>query len=312
MVDAATKFHNYMFVSGWFHPNKGRLLGLSVSTTENNSVLSQRVETGIDHGGVMAALGGRLGFKLQLLLEFPYNFDDDLLISCKTNKETSQVKLSELITDRLSRYESYSTAQEFHDEIRGNSQAKVLDIGGRSRSMVDRSKFFPGTDYTVLDIVPGDNVDVVGDAHKISSHFPVDTFDYVVSTSVFEHLSMPWKAAVEMNKVLKLGGKAMVQTHQSLGMHDLPWDFFRFSDTSWDGIFNEKTGFKVLKRVIDHENFILPFLLRPSMTNAESSAGFEVSLVIVQKISNTNLVWDVDPDEVIPGSYPVAKDEKYS
>jgi SAM-dependent methyltransferase len=160
----------------------------------------------------------------------------------------------------------------------------------------------------VLDIIPGENVDVVGDAHNLSSYFEADSFDYIVSTSVFEHLSMPWKVALEMNKVLKPGGKAMIQTHQSIGMHDLPWDFFRFSDSAWDGIFNKKSGFKIIERVLDHENFILPFIIRPDQIDAEYSAGFEVSLVVVEKISNTLLEWNVNQVDILETNYPTHED----
>jgi len=29
-------------------------------------------------------------------------------------------------------------------------------------------------------------------------------------------------------------------------MHETPWDFWRFSDTSWNSLFNCYTGFRVL------------------------------------------------------------------
>jgi hypothetical protein len=163
-------------------------------------------------------------------------------------------------------------------------------------------------DYTVFDILDGENVDVVGDAHNLSDFFEAAAFDYIVSTSVFEHLSMPWKVAIEMNRVLKIGGQAMIQTHQSIGMHDLPWDFFRFSDSAWDGIFNAKTGFKIVQKIVDHENYILPFIIRPDQIDAEKSAGFEVSLVIVEKISNSNLDWDVNQSEILTSFYPTHDD----
>src|ERR1044072_7003937 len=67
---------------------------------------------------------------------------------------------------------------------------------------------------TVLDVLPGENVTVVGDAHQMTALFPPATFDFVQSVSVFEHLVMPWKVALEMNRVMKLGALAFVFTHQ--------------------------------------------------------------------------------------------------
>lgn len=59
-------------------------------------------------------------------------------------------------------FESNQSANIFRDLVK---RGKLLDIGGRNRSKIDRSKEFPSFDVTVLDILDGDNVDVVADAH---------------------------------------------------------------------------------------------------------------------------------------------------
>ena len=61
-------------------------------------------------------------------------------------------------------------------------------------------------EYIVLDVLPGENVDVVCDAHELSTVFAPESFDYVVSHSAFEYLLMPWKVAIDMNHALKCGG----------------------------------------------------------------------------------------------------------
>jgi SAM-dependent methyltransferase len=202
-----------------------------------------------------------------------------------------------------------SAKQDFDIFLATNKNLKILDIGGRDRSKVDRSKFYGSNhDVSVIDIIDGDNVDIVGDAHSLSSYFPVNTFDVLVSTSVFEHLHSPWKAAVEMNKILKMGGIALVQTHQTLGMHDIPWDFWRFSDQAWKAIFNSKTGYEILKTNMTHESFILPFLFRRDKVDAEKSAGFELSTVLVRKIGESILDWDVNTSEISNQNYPMTED----
>jgi hypothetical protein len=113
---------------------------------------------------------------------------------------------------------------------------KLLDIGGRARSGVQRSEHYPECDVTTLDIIANSGVDVVGDAHELGRYFSPGSFEFAHCSSVFEHLVMPWKAAVEINRVLKPGGAALIFTHQTIGMHDMPWDFFRFSDSSFCGI----------------------------------------------------------------------------
>lgn len=191
----------------------------------------------------------------------------------------------------------------FHDYLDSIDQPKVLDIGGRDRSKVDRSKSFPRADVCVLDVLPGDNVDVVGDAHTMSTLFPKDNFDAAYAVAVFEHLFMPWRVALEMNAVIKKGGLGYILTHQTIGMHDMPWDFWRYSDTAWDAIFNEYTGFKIVGRVLYSPSYILPFTLVSNKIDAERACGFEGSAVLVEKIGEPRVTWDVPPS-IISTMYP--------
>ena len=66
------------------------------------------------------------------------------------------------------------------------------------------------------------------DAHELSKLFPQEHFDFVLTLSTFEHLFMPWVVAVEMNKVMKTGGHALIWTPYTWNPHDEPWDFFPF------------------------------------------------------------------------------------
>jgi hypothetical protein len=65
-----------------------------------------------------------------------------------------------------------------------DKNVSVLDIGGRDINGSPR-KLFPSADpYTVLDILPGANVDIVADA---ATWRPEDVYDVVVCCEVFEH-----------------------------------------------------------------------------------------------------------------------------
>lgn len=59
----------------------------------------------------------------------------------------------------------------------------VLDIGGRNVNGTTEF-LFPNARYTVLDVRPGDNVDIVADA---ATWQPDRQYDLVVSTECFEH-----------------------------------------------------------------------------------------------------------------------------
>ena len=128
------------------------------------------------------------------------------------------------------------------------SGGRALEIGSRARSgNTYRHLVSPKVAYVGLDIAHGPNVDVIGDAHHLSRH--VDgRFDFVFSVSVFEHLLMPWMVAVEMNRVMNDGGYAYIQSHAAFPLHEVPWDFWRYSKDAWDGIFNTYTGFSVIQK----------------------------------------------------------------
>jgi hypothetical protein len=195
----------------------------------------------------------------------------------------------------------------FWAQVHANPYANVLEIGSRARSGINRRGLFPPTcNYTGFDIVPGENVDCVGDAHRLSRILPANHFDIVFSVSVWEHLSMPWLVSLELNKVMKLGGLAMINTHQSWPSHEEPWDYFRFSDFSWDSLFNAKTGFEIVTRGTGIPCVMGASRFFPSVhaSRVDWHYGYLATRCIAKKVGETKLEWPVDPEVVSKGSYP--------
>jgi SAM-dependent methyltransferase len=298
-VGSASKFHHSIYISGWFHHPNDRLASVSLA---QSVVLHEFQEVGIPHG-VDADLGRNKGFMLQALM--PTNqFPEDLALRLTTERGwQTTVRLRDLIDEIVLQYTGSGLAHRFRNEIL-NHQLRVLDIGGRARSGVDRRQHYPGADYTVLDILPGDNVDVVGDAHELSRLFPPEHFGAVVSVSVFEHLLVPWKVVLEINKVLKPGGIGLISTHQTLGLHDLPWDFWRYSDHCWPALFNERTGFEIVETITESLQYVIPFLFTPDKQEAERSAGHEGTAVVFRKIGPAQEVWGAGTKDLISTMYP--------
>ena len=124
---------------------------------------------------------------------------------------------------------------------------RILEIGSRNVTGANRRSNFAEADYVGFDFYAGENVDVVGDAHKLSSYFVgQERFDLVFSSAVFEHLHMPWVAATEVQKVLKVGGHVFIETHFSYSSHERPWHFFQCSDMGLRALFNESLGFDLV------------------------------------------------------------------
>jgi ubiquinone/menaquinone biosynthesis C-methylase UbiE len=299
-IDSATKFHRGVHIGGWLHHAGQTLQAVRLKC---RNLLYQHTEVGLPHMGV-ATLGPNKGFSIQALLSQDA-FPAEGHIEFQVKGEWISASLAELLNERVSTDDSTKVERKFIDKLKHMpGRPKMLDIGGRDRSALDRSKQFPYADVTVLDILPGTNVDVVGDAHNLSELFEPESFDAVYSVSVFEHLLMPWKAAIEINKVLKTGGIGMIFTHQTIGVHEEPWDFWRYSAHSWDALFNPSTGFKIEDRSQSMLTYILPMLYRDGKQDAERAAGYEASIVMIRKTGPTSLAWDVPLNKIISTTYP--------
>ena len=304
MVDSASKFHDYTYVSGWYY-KKGDKLKEIIVYDELDNIVKTQFKTALDYPSV-DTLDKNCGWKLSILSKKEIDPRPIILKFITNNNHEYTITIGELINIRQERYENiYSN---FISEIRGKKHLKILDLGGRDRSKIDRSKTYGEHDVTVLDIIDSKNVDVVGDAHNLSEYFKPNLFDVIVSSSVFEHLHSPWKVVIEMNKVLKRNGLVFISTHQSVGIHDQPWDYFRFSEYSWRSLFNEKTGFKILESSMTFPNYIISHLFRSELMDAEKSAGFELSQLYAIKECDSNLTWNITTKDIIQDEYPDVED----
>lgn len=87
---------------------------------------------------------------------------------------------------------------------------KVLDLGGRDVNGTPRHLFPNATAYTVLDVRPGPNVDIVADAATWEPNGR--RWDLVLATELFEH-TPDWPAiCVTAFKALWPGGRFVVTT----------------------------------------------------------------------------------------------------
>jgi ubiquinone/menaquinone biosynthesis C-methylase UbiE len=126
---------------------------------------------------------------------------------------------------------------------------RILEVGSRSVTVESVArKAFSEAEYVGFDYYGGDNVDIVGDAHKLSSYFGADEkFDLIYSAACFEHFAMPWVVAVEIAKLLNVGGFVFIETHFSFRLHERPWHFFQFSDMALRVLFSEALGFECIE-----------------------------------------------------------------
>ncbi len=303
MIDAAAGFFDFFRITGWFHSESAEISEVYLVDETIDEIAGI---VGLPHSGVAESLGLNKGFQIQTLIKKSLITPELSLLFRTTDGRSVRARVLDLCNERNHFTKGRALLDRFAKAVNGADRAKILDIGGRARSGVDHSKTFHEADCTIMDILPGDDVDVVGDAHAMSELFASNSFDAIFSASVFEHLLMPWVVATEMSKILRIGGLAYICTHQTTGMHDQPWDFWRFSDTAWDGLFNRYSGFEILGRAMEDPQFITPHYWDPARSpDTEWPVGYVSSSVLVRKISEPLVNYGpMDAASLISSVYP--------
>lgn len=182
-------------------------------------------------------------------------------------------------------------------------RGRVLQIGSRippgEQAVPPRSLF----EHRLigLDIHPGCNVDLVGDAHTLSHFIRERSLDGVLSSSVLEHVQTPWVVAAEINRVLKVGGLVYHHVPGAWPGHAQPNDFWRFSSEALRVLFGEATGFEVLEACDSAAAAILPgpdwrrdYLDMPTIP---AMAMAEILARKVKEIPPGAVAWPLTPRE---------------
>ena len=223
-----------------------------------------------------------------------------MVVTLEDGQELRHGGLGEAVNDA-----AHLLTAQFRSMLAAAPPGRLLEIGARARSGHIRRDWAPAAwDYSGFDIIAGPNVDVVGDAHALSRHYPAEAFDAVMALSVLEHLLMPWKFVIELNRVLKTGAVGLFTTHQCWPAHDQPWDFWRFSDTAWTGLLNPATGFEIVAARLGEPAFIVPQRCSTATAFPEQPAGALASFVLFRKTGPTQLEWPVELGDVIESRYP--------
>jgi len=195
--------------------------------------------------------------------------------------------------------------QRFLEMTRSPEYMRIVEIGSRDRCGLIRSDISEGRNYTGVDVLPGNNVHVVADAHNLSRYFEPGSVDAVFSLNTFEHLAMPLQVILEINKILRPGGLVYLDAPHTIGLHEMPWDFFRFSDRAWESLLNTATGFEVLAAKMTEPTHIVPmFFIGGIFSNYEATAGYLGSGVLARKTSEATFRLDADFSKTAFGSYP--------
>jgi hypothetical protein len=302
-IDRFSIFDDVLYLNGWaFHPHK-RVVSIDFISDAKNAFSLRNFN--LESPDVAAVYGPHAR-------NVRFSEVRRLIAGQRPRREASLSLVlsdgSEMIIHSIGQVELrsdpvFSLYGKFLEMLRTVKPGYFLEIGSRARSGIVRKDLIPESwYYTGFDILPGENVDVVGDAHHLSKVLPHGHFRAVWALSVLEHILMPWKLVIELNKVMELGGVGFFQTHQTWPLHDKPWDFWRISSDAWTGLLNSGTGFEILEAQMGEPAFVVANRWHPTVNFAE--AGCLASTVIFRKTSETTLTWDVDPSDLFIKKYP--------
>jgi SAM-dependent methyltransferase len=134
---------------------------------------------------------------------------------------------------------------------------KTLDVGCGTKPY---EKYFSSSEYIGLEVDTGiDREKKKADYFYEGKHIPFgdEEFDSVVTNQVLEHVFTPDDFLLEINRVLKPGGKLYLTVPFLWDEHEQPFDYARYSSFGITTLL-EKNGFSIisLKKSVNDFNVI--------------------------------------------------------
>ena len=303
-IDTYSIFKRAVSLTGWAYGRDAPITSMALRFPGGREYPLQAPE--LPSGDVAAAhgdLAAKCRFDAQIIVNEPHDhlLQAELIFKGDLGQQVVVTGLT-----RLSPAESTHWLEEkFRLQLAGKADGRYLEVGSRARSGITRRGVAPPSwQYVGLDVLPGENVDVVGDAHQLSRLFQGVRFDAVAAFSVLEHILMPWKFIVELNRTLNTGAVGLFTTHQCWPVHDAPWDFWRFSDTAWAALFNQATGFEIIQTALGERGHVVAAHCHTATHFGDIPGGYLSSAVMFRKIGETTLDWPVRLEEITSTLYP--------
>lgn len=194
----------------------------------------------------------------------------------------------------------------FVDEVNARGLS-VLEIGARASVFGTdgpRSRFVGASEYVGLDINPGPGADLVGDVHALSDLLAGKRFGAIHSTSVMEHLAMPWVAAVEMIKSLEVGGIMFHHVPFAWPEHEAV-DCWRMTRQAYSVLFPRAFGMEIEAIGGDHPLHMHMENPPPEQEHFHEATAYAYFGALMRKVADADLSafrWPLDVGSALSGA----------
>ena len=205
------------------------------------------------------------------------------------------------LTKLFSRQNLYRYLREEIANIKGNSKILNVGSGGEVGKLISSIK---NVEITSIDIKEERKPDIVLDVCDMAA-FDDNTFDIVFIIAVLEHVPNQQKAITEIYRVLKPGGKLIMEMPFIFPMHGKPVDYYRYTKFGLKYLLREWRDIRIRPRN-DYLHTIIVLLARLLFADAKRDRiiGFFVFSFILLLYPILILVSkSIDSDNITSGYF---------
>lgn len=200
----------------------------------------------------------------------------------------------------------YLLNNEAENLIKKNSSINILNIGS-SGEIEKYIKIINKAEIISIDIDETRNPDIVMDATKMT--FESNRFDAIFMMEVLEHIPEPQKAIDEIYRTLKKDGTLVLSTPYIFGLHDKPYDFYRYTKYGLSYLLKDFKNVKIVQRN-DYIHTIIVLISRLMKADSKSdkiigAILFILTLVIYPLLFLLSKI--VKSNDITTGYFVVAK-----
>lgn len=135
------------------------------------------------------------------------------------------------------------------------SKSLCIGAGGEIETIIRNNG---NLNLITIDIDKDRNPDYIMDATNLE--FEDEFFDIIFLLEVLEHIKEPYKAIKECYRVLKPSGKIVISSPFVFGIHDAPYDYYRFTKFGLSYILRDFINVEIRNRNCYFESTIVLIL----------------------------------------------------